>query len=84
MVTYLSCTMEFAPVALSSSILLYSLRYLSRPSSAIGIRMVCSKSTLLSLRLLIVIFVVAPLSRALRSSEYSRNIASLSSLLATA
>lgn len=28
MVTYLSCTMEFAPVALSSSILLYSLRYL--------------------------------------------------------
>ncbi len=37
MVTYLSCTMEFAPVALSSSILLYSLRCLSIPSSAIGI-----------------------------------------------
>lgn len=64
--------------------LVVSLRYLSRLSSAIGIRMVCSKSALLSLRLLIVIFVVAPLSRAFSNSEYSRNIASLSSRLATA
>ena len=76
-VTYLSCTMEFAPVAFSRSILLYSLRYLSRPSSAIGMSIVCSKSALFKRRLLIVIFVVAPLSSELSSSEYSRNIASL-------
>ena len=50
----------------------------------IGIKIVCSKSALFQRRLLIVIFVAAPLSRELRSSEYSRNIVSLSSRLATA
>ena len=49
-----------------------------------GTKIVCSKSALLRRLLLMVIFVVAPLSTALRSSEYSRNIASLSSRLATA
>lgn len=47
-------------------------------------RMVFSKSKRFRRRLLIVIFVVAPLSKELSSSEYSRNIASLSSRLATA
>lgn len=43
-----------------------------------------SKSRRLSLRLLMVILVVAPLSKLLSNSEYSRNISSLSSREATA
>ncbi len=43
-----------------------------------------SKSTLFNLRLDIVILVVAPQSKLFNSSEYSKNIASLSLRLATA
>ena len=57
-VTYFSCTMLLELVALSKSILLYSFRYKSSPSSCIGIRIAFSKSTLFKRRLLIVIFVV--------------------------
>ena len=83
MVIYFSCVMPFAPVALSRSISLYSLRYSSSPSCFMGIRMDSSKSDLFSLWLLMVIFVVAPLSKLFRSSEYVRNMLSLSSRLAT-
>ena len=83
-VTYLSWTMAFEPVALSRSMLLYSFLYSLRPSFLMPISIWFSKSRRLSLLVFIVIFVVAPLSKAFRSSEYSRNIISLSDLDATA
>ena len=49
MVIYFSCVIPFAPVALSRSISLYSLRYSSSPSCFMGIRMDSSKSDLFSL-----------------------------------
>jgi putative ATPase len=55
--------------ALSISIRLYSLRYSSSLSSFNGIRIDFSKSVLFRRRLLIVIFVVAPLSKEFKSSE---------------
>ncbi len=83
-VTNFSCTIPFEAVALSSSILLYSFLNLSSSSFSIGNSIVSSKSILFNLLLIIVILVVAPVSNEFNNSEYSKNIASLSSLLATA
>ena len=69
MVIYFSCIMPLAPVALSSSIWLYSPRYSSRKSPCMGMRMDVSKFALFKRRLLMVIFVTAPESRELSSSE---------------
>ena len=69
MVIYFSWVMPLAPVALSSSIWLYSLRYSSRKSPCMGMRMDVSKLALFIRRLLMVIFVTAPESRELSSSE---------------
>ena len=82
---YRSCTTLLdASVTLSVSMALYSARYPSRKSPRGGRRMVSAKFWRLSRLLLMVIFVVEPVSSALSSSEWFRNIAVLSSLEAMA